>query len=161
VIQRPRLLKAIRLRSPRHIRTPYYMIDLPNQCVRYLIHLRTLFVETFSRDYEDTDPQFWDTSRRDKPVADPHLDTFISHLVDAMRQANHHPAHVYAVHRTQRIIHGCGSCVDRCSKCNFRDVPTAWTLEWTQATQAYEKWAPAGEFGSLITPPIVPGPPTR
>jgi hypothetical protein len=159
MIREPRLLKAIKLRSPRTTRTAYYMVDLPDQCVRYLTHLRTLFVETFGRDYEDTDPQFWDTSRRDKPVSDPYVDNFISKLVEAMREANHHPAHVYAVHKTQRIIYGCGTCKDICDKCNFRDVPTAWTIQWTDATKEYEKWAPGGEFGSLITPPVVPGPP--
>ena len=153
-----RLIKAIKLRTPRHTRTPYYMIDLPDQCVRFINHNRSLFIDTFGRDYEDSDPQFWDQSRRDKPLPDPQLEHFIECVADAMRDANHHPAHVYAVRKTQRIIHGCGTCIDRCSKCNFRDVPTHWTQEWTNATKAYERWAPGGK---LYTPPLVPGPPSR
>lgn len=148
--RRPRRINVTR----RTRRTPYYMTGLPDKTVRYLIHLRTLFLDTFSRDYESSDPQFWDDTRRDAPHEQPGLDTFLAKTAEAMRRSNHHPAHIHAFTHTRRIIYGCGTCIDECSRCNFRTVPDDWTMEWTKATQEYERWAPGR---SLALPEYGPG----
>jgi hypothetical protein len=123
-------------------RTPYYMTDLPPKVVAYLTYLRTLFVETFNREYESSDPQFWDDNFRDYPREQPTMEAFLRNTAEAMRLSNHHPAHIYAFEKTHKIIYGCGTCIDECDRCNFRSVPDDWTIEWQKATQEYEKWEP-------------------
>lgn len=137
-VRRPRRINVTR----RTRRTPYYMVDLPDKVVRYLIHQRSLFIDTFNRDYESSDPQFWDEGFRDHPREQPHMESFLAKTAGAMQASNHHPAHIYAFQTTRKIIYGCGTCIDECDRCNFRTVPDDWTIEWTKATQEFEKWSP-------------------
>lgn len=122
--------RAVRFRNPRRDRTPYYMVDLPRNAANEIESYRERFIETFGRDYEDLDPQFWDFELTGTPRPVPGIEDFIRELADAMAASNHHRAHVHAVRKTQRVVYDG----------NFKDVPEAWTVEWNAATQEYEKW---------------------
>lgn len=112
--------KIMRRRSKRRERTPYYLTDLPEGTYKALDQLRAKFIEQHGRDYEDEDEQF--------PRTDWTAFWFV--LKQYMKATNHHPAHIYAVEKTRKMI------TDR----NFKQVPDGWTDEWQKAVKEYEKW---------------------
>lgn len=126
-------------------RTPYYMTGLPAKAAFQLMRYEIEFRRRFGRTYEDEDPQFW-RPNPDGTIRDIATE-LIPALVRALRRSNHHPAHIHAVEATQRVIWGCGRCVDDCAKCNFRYVPELWTREWKQACESSEEWR-----NSLVQP---------
>ena len=136
------LSRLIKKRNPRRKKTQWYMVDLPRPVVKFLKKHREEFIRTFGRDYEDLDPQFWYPDKTDKPVPAPGMDEFIESLVKAMETSRHHPAHVYAVKRTHRVIYDG----------NFADVPDAWTQEWEAAVKSYESWDPNKGKPMIETP---------
>ena len=124
-------------------RTPYYVVGLPAELVDYLKASRLRFIVQFGRDYQDDDPQLWQIGSDDQPATLDNSRLFLGKIADRMQKTNHHPAHCYAVVKTQNIIYGCGNCVDDCPDCNFRYVPEAWSRAWKDAVYEYEKWRPA------------------
>jgi hypothetical protein len=132
---RRRLLEALskveKTRTPRKERTPYYMVELPDEAYRMLDSLRHKFIEDKGRDYEDLDNQFPNEG----------WEEFMKDLEIGLKLTNHHPAHIHAIRKTRKIIH------DR----NFKQVPDAWTQEWKRAIEEYEKWGPE------LRPPAVSG----
>ena len=134
--------RALKFRTARKERTPYYMVDLPVNCMKELEEYRLQFVAAFGRDYEGDDPQFFDaldTGSGPKPI--PGIEDWIKQLADVMESTKHHRAHVHAVRRTQKVVH----------EGNFKDVPDEWTIEWQKATQDYESWRQTG--GGVWMPP--------
>jgi hypothetical protein len=140
------LLRELRP-APRKERTPYYFTGLPASLSAYILTEHTTFLTTFGRDYADEDPQFFTTDHtglRPRPIEAPTTGYWLDRMATAMRQSNHHPAHIYAMQKTRKVIFGCGDAacfdLDECPRCNFRSVPEGWTKAWEAATREHEKW---------------------
>ena len=121
-------LESFRRRDIRKERTPFYMVDLPEETYTLLEKERAQCITHLRRDYQGEDEQFYFPSHH--PGA---KQAFIEALCRAMERSNQHPAHIHAVRTTGKIIH------DR----NFRHVPDEWTAAWMEAVQQYAKWAPS------------------